>query len=92
MLRLATTRRFERDLEREKRHRKDLDKLWSVVERLLQGQPSDRSHRVHRLSDKRADFRQCRLEPDRLLIRIENADELVLARTGAIPIRSDERE
>ena len=80
---MPTTKRFERDLERAKRRRKDPDELWSVVERLLQGQPLDRSHRLHRLSGKWADFRQCRLEPDWLLIRIENGDELVLVRTGS---------
>ncbi len=83
MLRLATTRRFERDLKRVRRRRKDLDKLWSVVERLLQGQPLDRSHRIHRLSGRWADFWECHLEPDWLLIWIENEDELVLVRTGS---------
>lgn len=42
MRRLKTTRRFERDLKRAKRRGKDLDRLWTVVERLLTGKPRDR--------------------------------------------------
>ena len=34
-MRLLTTKRFEKDLKRGRKRGKDLDKLWSVVERLL---------------------------------------------------------
>jgi mRNA-degrading endonuclease YafQ of YafQ-DinJ toxin-antitoxin module len=32
---LRTTKQFERDLRRVKRRRKDLDKLWAIVELLV---------------------------------------------------------
>ena len=38
-MRLLATKRFEKDLERAGKHGKDLDRLWSVVERLLSRQP-----------------------------------------------------
>ncbi len=34
-MRLLTTKRFEKDLKRGRKRGKNLDKLWSVVERLL---------------------------------------------------------
>ena len=45
---LLTTKRFEKDLKRGRKRGKDLDKLWSVVERLLSNQPLDPRHRKHR--------------------------------------------
>ena len=82
-MRLLTTRRFERDLKRSKRRGKNLDKLWTVVDLLLQEQPLDPRHRVHRLSGDWSGSWECHIEADWLLIwhnSRENA--LVLVRTG----------
>ena len=49
-MRLLTTKRFEKDLKRGRKHGKNLDMLWSVVERLLSKQPLDPRHRRHRLA------------------------------------------
>ena len=49
-MRLLTTKRFEKDLKRGRKRGKDLDKLWSVVERLLSDQPLDPRHRKHQLT------------------------------------------
>ena len=49
-MRLLTTRRFERDLDRTKKRGKNLNKLWTVVKRLLNEQPLEACHRPHRLS------------------------------------------
>ncbi len=45
MRRLKTTKRFVRDLKRIKKRGKQLDKLWSLVERLLNDQPLEARHR-----------------------------------------------
>ena len=82
-MRLQTTRRFERDLARAKRRGKNLEKLWSVVERLLEGQSLDPRHRVHRLSGDWASSWECHLEPDWLLVWNRRDDALVLVRTGS---------
>jgi mRNA interferase YafQ len=83
MRRLETTKRFERDLKRTKRRGKDLNKLWRVVERLLEGVPLAPKHRPHTLSGNWASFRECHLEPDWLLIWHEGEDALILVRTGS---------
>ena len=49
-MRLLTTRQFEKDLKRDRKRGKNLDTLWSVVERLLSKQPLDPRHRRHRLT------------------------------------------
>ena len=80
---LETTRRFERDLKRTKRRGKNLDKLWTVVEQLLEGQPLAPRHRAHALSGNWGSFRECHLEPDWLLIWHEGEDALILVRNGS---------
>ncbi len=80
---IRTTRGFERDLKRTRKRGKKLDKLWSVVERLQQGEPLDPRNRRHRLSGDWLLHWECRIEPDWLLIWHEDdAGGLVLVRTG----------
>ena len=81
-MRLLTTRRFERDLDRVKKRGKNLNKLWTVVKRLLEEQPLEVRHRPHRLSGNWSGSWECHLEPDWLLIWTQEADALVLTRTG----------
>ena len=80
-MRLITTGRFERDLKRTRKRNKDLDRLWSVVERLLAGKPLDPHHRRHRLSGEWSRYWECHIEPDWLLIWNEDEDTLLLVRT-----------
>ena len=81
-MRLLTTRRFERDLDRAKKRGKNLNKLWTVVRRLLDEQPLEARHRSHRLSGNWSGAWECHLEPGWLLIWTQEADLLVLTRTG----------
>ena len=81
-MRLLTTRRFERDLARAKKRGKNLNKLWTVVKRLLDEQPLEARHRPHRLSGNWSGSWECHLEPDWLLIWTQEADVLILTRTG----------
>ncbi len=81
-MRLLTTRRFERDLKRSKRRGKNLDKLWTVVDLLLQEEPLDPRYRVHRLSGEWSGTWECHIEADWLLIWQSRDDALVLVRTG----------
>ena len=48
-MRLLTTNRFEWDLKRAIKHGKDLDKLWKIVELLLDNKPLEKRHRPHPL-------------------------------------------
>ena len=49
-MRLLTTNRFEKDLKRAIKRGKDLDKLWEIVEQLLNNKPLEKRHRPHPLS------------------------------------------
>lgn len=82
MRRPETTKRFERDLKRAKRRGKDLDKLWRVVEQLIDDEPLTPRHRPHVLSGEWTSFWECHVEPDWLMIWHDSGDALILVRTG----------
>ena len=81
-MRLLTTRQFEKDLKRGRKRGKNLDTLWSVVERLLSKQPLDPRHRRHRLTGDWFPRWECHIEPDWLLVWEQKNDTLILVRTG----------
>ncbi len=79
---------FKRDYKRVKatpRHSKDLDPLLStILALLLIDQALPESNRDHTLSGSWADYRECHIKPDVLLIyRKLDADTLRLARLGS---------
>ena len=81
-MRLLTTKRFEKDLKRTRKRGRNLDKLWSVVERLLSQQLLEPRNRLHRLSGDWSRCWECHIEPDWLLIWDQRKDVLILVRTG----------
>ena len=81
-MRLLTTKRFEKDLKRGEKRGKNLDKFWSVVQRLLSNQPLDPRHRQHRLAGDWSPCWECHIEPDWLLVWDQQDDTLILVRTG----------
>ena len=81
-MRLLTTNRFEKDLKRAIKRGKDLDKLWIIVEQLLNNKPLEKRHRPHPLSGNYATAWECHIEPDWLLIWNQYVDQFALSRTG----------
>lgn len=73
---------FKRDLKKVTKRSKNLDKLYSIVEKLAKGIELELRHKPHRLIGNYVDKMECHIEPDWLLI-YEVTDELViLYRTG----------
>ena len=82
-MRLLTTRRFERDLKRVKKRGKRLEKLKTITDMLLTGEPLPSRYRAHQLSGNWQGFLECHVEPDWLLIWEQDEDALILTRTGS---------
>ena len=82
MLELITTRQFERDLKTLKKRGKKLDKLWSIVELLLNEQSLTPRHKPHPLVGNWRPCWECHIEPDWLLIWLVEGNELTLTRSG----------
>lgn len=82
MRRLATTRRFERDLKRLRKRGKDLDTLFLVIEKQRLGEALEPRYRPHALAGQWRPFWELHVEPDWLLIYKATDEVLHLARTG----------
>jgi mRNA interferase YafQ len=80
---IRTTRQFERDLKTARRRGKNLNKIWAVVDLLVSGQRLPARYRAHKLAGEWADFWECHVEPDWLLIWRDEVNALVLVRAGS---------
>lgn len=74
---------FRKDVKRLSRRGKDLAKLDAVVALLAEGDPLPARCRPHRLTGTWAGFLECHVEPDWLLIWLEDEAAIVLTRTGS---------
>ncbi len=84
MHRIFTTSRFDRDLKRAARRKKDLSKLKGVMQALAAGENLPARNRDHPLIGNYIGRRECHIEPDWLLIYKlnEKAGEIIFERTG----------
>jgi mRNA interferase YafQ len=80
---LETTTQFDRDLKRQEKRGKSLDKLHAVIETLRNRRPLDLQYRDHPLGGELKGWRDCHLEPDWILIYPRDEVTLVLGRTGS---------
>jgi len=84
---IERTSRFKRDYKRESRgsRRRDLDgRLAAIVRALASDEPLEPRHRDHGLSGPWADFRDCHIRPDLVLIYEKpDAHTLRLVRMGS---------
>ena len=84
---IERTRRFRRDYKRESRgrHRADLDeRLAGLVQALASDTTLEPSHHDHALSGPWADFRDCHIRPNLVLIyQKPEAHTLRLVRIGS---------
>ncbi len=83
--RIEYTNRFEKDLRQAAKRGKNLNKLFSVIERLAEDKPLEPKNRVHLLVGEYSGYWECHIEPDWLLIYEKFEDILVLSmyRTGS---------
>ncbi len=84
MLQITRSNKFLKDLKLAIKRGFDIRKLSEVVGILASGEKLDVKYKDHALLGKYADFRECHIEPDWLLIyRVDDEElELFLLRTG----------
>lgn len=81
---IKKTKRFDKDVSLAFKRGKNLDKLFSVIEKLANGLKLEPKYRDHELSGEFVGCRECHIEPDWLLIYeiFDDCLVLVLNRTG----------
>ena len=72
------TNQFKKDLKLAKKQRRDLDKLFEVINILANGEKLDTKFKDHDLSGSYKGTRECRIEPDWLLIYEIDNNALIL--------------
>jgi mRNA interferase YafQ len=82
MLTPVFTNQFKRDLKRQEKRNKDMNKLKAIVLLLTNGEPLEQKHRDHELIGNYAYRRECHIEPDWLLIYKQEHNSIIFERTG----------
>ena len=84
LLELKKTSQFRKDLKRMIKRRKNINLLDEVIQTLRAQKPLDPKHRDHELTGDLADFRECHIQSDWLLIYMIDGNNLILtaSRTG----------
>lgn len=79
------TTKFKKDLKLVTKQGKNLDKLYSVVEKIANGEKLEKKYQDHILSGDYSGFRECHIEPDWLLVYKIDDDDIILflLRTGS---------
>lgn len=82
MLEVIYKNKFYKDVELARKRGKDLQKLKALMKLLIEEKPLARKHDDHPLKGDYKGFRECKIEPDWLLIYTKDKTCIVFARTG----------
>lgn len=82
MLNAVTTKRFEKDIKLMRKRGKDLTKIHTIMQLLLEEKKLPLKYADHWLIGDYADRRECHIEPDWLLIYKPSKIEIIFERTG----------
>ena len=74
---------FKKDYKRDKKQKRNLNDLRTVIEMLVERKPPLPRHEDHSLSGRWNKHRECHIAPDWLLIYRIEGDDLILERTGS---------
>ncbi len=72
------TTQFKKDMKLAKKQHKNLDELFSVIDKLANDIPLEAKYRDHNLTGNYVSYRECHIEPDWLLVYKKEAEVLVL--------------
>lgn len=76
---LKYTSRFKKDFKQAKKQKRDIEKLFDVIERIANGETLEAKWKDHALGGDYSGARECHIEPDWLLIYEVFEDTLVLS-------------
>ena len=77
-----TTGRFKKDIKLMRRRGKEMSKLRTVIQKLIDRLPLEPRHRDHPLVGYYVGRRECHVEPDWLLIYMLSDKWILFERTG----------
>ena len=78
MYEIKPSNRFKRDIKLAKKRGYKIDLVVDVIQKLANGEALAENYRDHSLEGQYADFRECHITPDWILIYQILEDELIL--------------
>lgn len=82
MLNALTTKQFEKDIKLVRKRGKDLGKLRTIIQFLLEEKKLPHKNHDHWLTGNYVGRRECHIEPDWLLIYKPDNTDIIFERTG----------
>ncbi|OGB84529.1 damage-inducible protein [candidate division TM6 bacterium RIFCSPHIGHO2_12_FULL_32_22] len=82
MLNRVYQKKFIKDIERAKKRGKDINKLSTVIDILLEEKILHAKYKNHKLHGEYKGYWECHIEPNWLLVYKKVSKDLILARTG----------
>jgi len=83
MKHIVPSSRFRKDVRRARRQGRDLATLEAIIDLLAAGQHPPPRHRPHKLGGEYANYWECHVEPDWLLIYEVDDEAVYLVRAGS---------
>jgi mRNA interferase YafQ len=83
MKKIETTTKFNKDLKRIVKQRKDISLIKKILETLQKDEPLPVKNRDHKLTGNYNGYRECHITPDWLLIYRIMEETISLERTGS---------
>lgn len=83
MLKISTTKKFEKEVETAQKRGKDMSKLGDIIKKLSEEKNLDSKYRNHKLTGNFKGRWECHIEPDWLLIYCKTSTEIIFERTGS---------
>ncbi|WP_017293147.1 type II toxin-antitoxin system YafQ family toxin [Geminocystis herdmanii] len=83
MLKIHRTSQFKKDFKKAVKSEKEIKLLVEIIEKLVKKEPLPTKNRDHNLSENYANFRECHIQPDWLLIYKYDEETLFLTRIGS---------
>lgn len=83
MIKVTTTKRFEKSKNRMKKRGEDFSELKRVVQYLAKGEKLPKKYKDHSLKGNYKGYRDCHIKPDWVLIYKITDDEIILYDTGS---------
>ncbi|EGJ31091.1 MULTISPECIES: type II toxin-antitoxin system YafQ family toxin [Moorena] len=75
--------RFKKDVKRLQKRGKNMEKLKSVIDKLLERKELEPKYKDHALTGNWSGYRDCHIEPDWILIYKTSETNLFLVRSGS---------
>ena len=82
MLGAVTTKQFEKDVKLARKRGKSINKIYTIMQILLEQQKLPAKNFDHWLTGNYANRRECHIEPDWLLVYKPGLREIIFERTG----------